>query len=675
MKNRTWFTLRVWVLLVGIAGAWASARADVPLPATAEEIQAMIAETGDADDYGGADFVYVLDEADVYVQDSGLASTESCQVIKVLTDAGVRSRSVLRLEFDPQSYRYAIRAIRIHRQHGGIENVPVDSTVVQPAPQFMIYWGNRQQVLDLPRLEVGDCIEIRIGKIGFNIAYLTDSGSGAAAGSGADALSGEGLIPPMEGHWYEVQLFQGRQPILNKRYSVHMPGDKPVQFEEYNGSLRTSIWFNNDEHVYTFSEKDIPAVKSEPRMVALDDCVPKVVLATVPDWETKSRWFYDVNETQFEANEAIKKKVAEITKGLDEEEAIQACLHWVADNIRYYGTSRGPCEGYTLHTGIETFRDRGGVCKDIAGMLVTMLRVLGHESYAAMTMAGSRVERIPADQFNHTVTLMRNKDGSFRILDPTWSPLSKELWSSREAEQHLVYGTPEGQDLTTSPYFSPEYNLAAMTAKSEINADGTLWTRIDADLKGYACTYLRRSVGRYANPEQRAALEAVLNIAPQASLEEYEHNDPYDYSTDSWLKMKVTAPGFAAVGEGTQMFKLPLMTHVLQDWLIPDFFYPTSLKERKYGMRMRATRLVKYEDRIKLPRGWEVTHMPEAKSIESPIADMSFEIEQEGRELVYRFEFCLKKSQVSPEDYPKFKEAIDAMKEISADWIVCTTKG
>ena len=132
-----------------------------------------------------------------------------------------------------------------------------------------------------------------------------------------------------------------------------MPKDLPLQYSVYNGRLAASLWFEGDRHVYTFAAEDIPPVPREPAMASWDDCVLKVVLATVKDWPTKSRWFHGVNEPMFEADDAIRAKVAEITEGMTErEEKIAACLHWVSDNIRYYGTSRGPREGYTLHPGI-----------------------------------------------------------------------------------------------------------------------------------------------------------------------------------------------------------------------------------------------------------------------------------------------------------------------------------
>ncbi len=666
MKIQNPFMKALPALLL-IAPLAAPSWGQVPRPATDEEVQALIAEAGDSEEYPGADLFYVLDEADVLVRDSGLATTETRQVIKVLTDAGVRSQSVLREDYDPANNRFEFKAVRVHRKGGTIDEVDVDSTVTQPAKQWAIYWGNQQQLLEVPRLAIGDCLEVRYSKTGFNLAYLGDSDDVQLA------ANGEVLKPPMPGHWHDTVLFQGRHPIGRKRYSVHMPDDKPLQYEVYNDRLRSSLWFDGDRHVYTFTVEDIPAVDREPHMVAFDDVVAKVVLSTVPDWETKARWFHDANIDQFNAGAAVREKVHELTDHLEsDEEKIAMLLHWVADNIRYYGTTRGAHEGYTLHAGPEIFKDRGGVCKDKAGMLITMLRVLGYEVYAALTMAGSRVEAIPADQFNHSITVMRNEDGTFQILDPTWSPLSKELWSSREALQHLVYGTPEGQPLTQSPYFPPEHNLLSCTSESRIADDGTLRTDVSMDLKGYPCTYLRRNADRYQDAERRAGFERVLSIAPNARLEHLEHIDPYDYSRDGFVNMTVTADGYVANGGAVALFRLPLMSHPLGDFFIPDLFYSVDAKEREYAMRMRATRLVRYEETIRLPSGWKVDHVPEAKKIESPSADLSFEVTPGDESLTYRFELAIKNHIIPPEDYPEFRKAIHAMKEISDEWVVCT---
>lgn len=659
---------RRMALTLVVLGFWFSdvAAAGPPRPATDAEIKEMIAGAGDAEKYPEADVLYVLDEADVFVQKSGLATTEACQLVKLLTDGGVKSRSVLKWEFDPDTYRVTIVGVRVHREDGTVEDVDLDTLITQPAPQHMIYWGNQQHVLPLPRLAIGDTLEIRTSKIGFNIAYLADGGT--SGGSGGSCLE-----PPMPGHWYEVTLFQSTDPILRKRYSVHMPKDMPVQYEVYNGELKSSLWFKGDEHVYTWTAEDIPAVKREPGMVALDDAVAKVVMATLEDWESKSRWFHDVNEPQFEADDAIRDKVAEITAGLNgDEEKVAAVVHWVADNIRYYGTKRGPTEGYTLHRSMETFRDRGGVCKDKAGMAVTMLRVLGHEVYPALTMAGSRVEEIPADQFNHTVTVMRHKDGSFEILDPTWVPLSRDLWSTLEQLQGLVYGTPEGEDLTLSPYYEPEENMRSVRSVGRLDDDGTLSSRITFDLDGAACGRFRRAIHGRPAPEQRGAIEADLNIAPNARLESVEFTNPFDYSRDAKIDMTVSAERYAAGGNGLHMFRLPLMSHPLNGFFRASFMEPTGPKEREYAVRFWATRLVRYEETIDLPDGWKVVHVPENEEMDSPSAGLKFEVELADGKLTYRFEFELKKGEIPADEYGEYRKAVDRMQELSKEWVVCS---
>lgn len=652
------------------------AAAGPPKPTTDEEIKQMISAAGEAKDYDNAALVYVLDEADVYVQDSGLATTESCQVIKILTDAGTRAQTTLRHEFDPATNRVTIKSVRAHRKSGTIEDVPVDSLLTQPAPQHAIYWGNRQHVLALPRLEIGDCLEIRISKIGFNIAYLDTAGAsgagGGQSGSAADSPPEETLTPPMPGHWYETTIFQGGYPIIKKRYSVHMPKDKPVQYEEYNGPLQSSFWYGEDAHVLSWWAKDVAVCRGEPYQTATDDNAPKLVMATTADWLAKSRWFFEVNEPQFEADDAIRAKVKELTDGLpDEESKIVACLHWVADEVRYFGTSRGPCEGFTLHTGIETFHDRGGVCKDKAGMLITMLRVLGHEVYPALTMAGSRVEKIPADQFNHTVTVMRNKDGTFRVLDPTWSPQSKELWSSWEAKQHLVYGTPEGQDLTQAPYFPPEHNALAWQATSRIDSAGLLTSQMVIDAKNSPCTSFRRTIARTRVPEQRAVFEQAVAVAPNARIDELEWTDPYDYSQDTQVRMQLSAENYAAGGDKLMLFRLPMMTRPLGSFIAPDLAYPLDASERKTDLRLRASRLVRIEESIKLPPGFKVEHLPEAKKMDSPSAAFTFEAQAEGDTLTYKLALTIRDNVIPAKNYPGYKKAIEAMNEVADDWIIC----
>ena len=119
-------------------------------------------------------------------------------------------------------------------------------------------------------------------------------------------------------------------------------------------------------------------------------------------------------------------------------------------------------------------RERSGVCKDIAGMAITLCRAAGYEVYPAMTMAGARVDRVPADQFNHCVGAWKQPDGTWHLLDPTWVPFSRYDWSRMEGQQEYVIGTPWGEDLASVRVFTGDENRLTLTVRGKLDADGTL---------------------------------------------------------------------------------------------------------------------------------------------------------------------------------------------------------
>lgn len=173
-------------------------------------------------------------------------------------------------------------------------------------------------------------------------------------------------------------------------------------------------------------------------------------------------------------------------------EKIAVLTHWVADNMRYSGISMGKGEGYTLHNTQMNFTDRCGVCKDKAALLISMLRMAGFEAYPAMTMAGSRVESIPADHFNHSVAVVKLSSGTYMPLDPTWVPFLRELWSSAEQQQNYLPGVPEGSDLQITPLSAPENHYFKIYANTSLDEKGTLSGEFTVMAEGQSDGAVRR---------------------------------------------------------------------------------------------------------------------------------------------------------------------------------------
>ncbi|MBU0639060.1 MAG: DUF3857 domain-containing protein [Planctomycetes bacterium] len=635
-----------------------------------DDVKARIAAAGDADKYN-SDVVVVFDHTDVTVRPNGLGVATNHKVVKVLREGGIRSQAVQTFPFDPHTNRLELKAIRVYRAADEVEEVAEAAKRQQPQPVWGMYWGAQQFVITIPRLEIGDAVETITELTGFNVAYLADDGF-----DDRNAL-GVPLQPPVPGHWHDEVHFWSGSPVIEKRYTVRMPKDKPLQYEVYNGEVAVTVIMDGDHMVYCFEKRDIAPFKGEPSMESMPNVAPKLLLATLPTWNDKARWLHGVSEPSLAADDEIRAKVAEIIKDCQtDEEKYTALNHWVAENIRYSGTSRGMCEGYTIHPSTETFRDRCGVCKDKAGMLVTMLRVAGFDSFTVMTMARQRVDRIPADQFNHCVTCIRWPDGSLKLLDPTWMPKSRDNWSTLEPLQHVVYGLPEGKELSTSPYFPPEECQASWRAETRIDENNRLTGALEFEAVGTPEGRMRRTLSGLRPEERREFFdETFQRLAPNARATNVQCTDPVDFSGPLAVKCDFEAEHYVLGQNQKRFLALPMLQTVFGDRTLYDLFGNNSAKERKYGLRLLATRLGRFEETVRLPAGWKVTDKPEAVSIDGPAAALHFELETTPGQIHYTCELVVKEWTIAPEHYANFKEVVEKFEELSGRVITCELEG
>lgn len=627
-------------------------------PADIDKTLATITE----EKYPGAPAVIALDETRVDVEESGLSHVNRKLVVKVLNEEGCLRYSTYRLDYDPASSFAEIRSIETIR-NGGREKLPAENVLDLPQPQSMIYWGPRMKVASIPRLNPGDAVEINTYSKGFVIAYLT-------AGGDVPAAADERYIPPMRGHYYDVVLFQGDLPIAKKSYTLVMPREKLLNAKVYHGEVGFETSYDKTKVKYIWSKENVPPLKEEPRMVENTDAMTKVVLATAEDWPAKSRWFYEVNENAkaFEWDSDIKKKVDELTSGLKtDDEKRKALLAWVAREIRYSGISMGKGEGYTLHPGIMTFNDRAGVCKDIAGMLVTMLRCAGYTTYPAMTMAGAKVEDVPADQFNHCVVVVKLGPGEYKLYDPTWCPFSREVWSSAEKPQNFVIGTPEGEVLMETPTAPPEDNFIKVVSTGRLESNGDLSGRMRITGGAYSETNLVWAVTSTDKSEVRHVFEEWIHkISPQAELVSYSTEDPVDVNRPFFITLDYRVPGYAVKTANGLFFRSPAAQNILSNRRITDFVAAASGEKREHDIYLRSTRKFIFDEKIELPGIQKNPDSLKPDTVDGPSASFEAKASTAGKYFELKETFSVRKKIVPASDHGNLKEAYQAMKDFGS---------
>jgi len=629
---------------------------DTPPPDVFRRIQ----DAGTEEDHDGASYVIAYESTTNRVNQLGVTLTDSYVLYKVLTENGCNQLSVIRQGYEPLSNIVEFKEINIVRGDSLI-GVDLSTTKDLPAPQSGIYWADRLIMIQLPRLEVGDGIEVRYERKGYSYALLDD-----------DVKDEDGrFIPPMPGQYFDIVLFESDVPIIEKRYELKLPADKRLHSEVYNGTLYSSTTYNSDTTTYAWWIKDVEAFKSERYTPDPSDYVTKVVLATVESWEAKSRWFFQVNEGQFDVTPEIQAKVDEIlsaagvTNGTDEEKAFEL-VHWVAQNIRYSGQTMGEGEGFTLHPGSMIFEQRSGVCKDIAGMLVTMMRAADLDSYAAMTMAGSRIETVPADQFNHCVVALRTDDGKFVMYDPTWVPFDKDIWSKLETEQHYLIGTPDGESLDRIRYSPPEESPMHVVSNARILENGELRGTFELRADGAADHYLRGLDAWFFEHEVERFWASMLHhLSNRIEIESIDHGDPLDFKKGMWWKVQYRVPDYAMLIDDGIEFESPMMSFTMNNRLIfraAGYDWP---EKRDNDLFFYFTEHLDGKEKITLPSGFSIESPPESEEVDETYAYFIGKSELSGRTLSITQNAMLKRRQVPPDGYPGFYKMISEAKDFA----------
>ena len=628
-------------------------------------VRPLISKAGTSLQNVKADYVTIFDSTKVKMQESGLSFYREHQLVKILTQAGGKHFNVYKYDYDPLSAFVEIQKIIIYYKNGKERELTLKDEIDYPAPAGTILWGARQKMIELGRLDAGDAFEVFVSKKGFTYALLDQQSDD------------EKYIPPMKGHFYDIVPFWSDSPVLSKVYQVSIPNSKVVNYQVYNGKLNVSTFKGFDYTEYVFSLANITPITPEPGMVALSDVAPKLLISTSPDWQAKSRWFYQVNEDygSFKSTPEIDQKVREILKGATSElDSVSRLTHWVADELRYLGLSMGKGEGFTLHRGSMNFLDRCGVCKDKAGMLVTMLRSAGFEAYPSMTMAGSRIDRIPADQFNHSVTAVKLSDGKLHMLDPTWVPFVRELWSSAEQQQNYLPGIPGGSDLLETPVSSPENHYVRINAASVLNNEGTLTGEISVTAEGQSDASLRRMfTGSYKALWKSNLENELLKIAPQAKIVMSSFgDDPYNYMSGPIdLKISYVIVDFATISDKTIVFT-PLAASGIFSGAMRHLMADIKADSKHFPFRDACSRSIGITDKTTLPPGYKLSWAPTISKVGGSGATFEGSYSFSGNQLLLIEHADFNKRIYSAEDWPSYRSAVKMQKTMAENPVILT---
>ena len=470
--------------------------------------------------------------------------------------------------------------------------------------------------------------------------------------------------PRVPDAWFDWLTFESTMPILRSAVSIYAPKELPLKSIALKGEIEGTVTRREAEEngiiLYQWEAQNVPRFFPEPNMPPPQTVVQRLLVSTFPDWESVSRWYWNLSEPHLETTPGIEAKAAELTDGLeDPREKIEAIFRFVSQQIRYLGIiSETEAPGYEPHDVKDTFEARHGVCRDKAALLAAMLRSAGFDAYPVLIYVGPRKDpEVPQPYFNHAIAALRKGDGSFLLMDPTDETTAELLPSYLNDKSYLV-ATPEGEDLRTSPIDPAENNLMRVDTVGSIDRDGKLTAETVFCFDGINDNSYRRIFARQKPEERRRFFEALMKKAEaSARVDEVkiEPEDLMDTTRPLTARVKYRADDVLIRGENAIM--LPLPSIGLKVGVVNFIVGKTGLEERRFPFRTRIACGIRERIELELdPLLEDAVFLPEGEPVDNEALSWMFSTRRTGATLEYEADFRLKAVEFSPAEYLRLKE-------------------
>ena len=435
---------------------------------------------------------------------------------------------------------------------------------------------------------------------------------------------------------------------------------------------------------YEWSSTDLSARKNEDESPSLRYFTPHII-CYVKSFETKKGkmnvlsslddlygWYNtfvkDLNkEPSPELGNIVNKIKAESRTELD---IVRNVFYWVQENIQYVAFEQG-MRGLIPHSGSYVCEKRYGDCKDMANLIVEMLKAAGVKGYH--TWIGTRdlpykYSKVPTPLVdNHMIATYIGADKQYYFLDATSDHTPFGLPSSMiQGKEALIGLDPTHYEVKTIPEIAKETNV--MVDSVSIRLDGTqIVGSGSSSLGGYPKVFGGYALDRSEKDDiQRYVTRLIGKGSNKFYLDNYVLSDVNDRD-----KLTVIDYNFR-IGDYFQKIGDELYVNLnLNKEHYNDFInleMRESPKERDY----------KYEKleycELLIPEGYTVEYLPPNAKTEGELLGFETEYSSTKNKVVLRKKFYVNYLLMQPNQFEHWNASIKPLSEAYKESIILKKK-
>jgi len=612
-----------------------------------DEVAQLIQNALPAESYPDADIITILEEVNEEVFEDGRCKANFHRVFKVMNERG-KGYADCKIGFNSRVEAISLLYARTITPEGKV--IPLKKNaikVVTPYSRYPAYSDYKELTFSMPGVRVGCVVDCKYVK--------------------------EEKEPTIKGEFSGGYFIQWYNPIVVFRYKIITPEDMDLKHLLLNPlkdiQQSPEVAHRGGKKIYLWEYRDIPQILDERYMPPMEEIAFNISVTTMDSWQGFFQWWRKKIEGKTEPDEAIREKVAELSKDLSSaREKIEAIFDFVKREIRYVSIGLGKT-GYEPESAAEVFENKYGDCKDKSTLLISMLKAAGISAHYVLIpthSVGNLIRDFPYPfQFDHCIVVAETEDGHL-FLDPTAEECRFDYLLGSDQDRDVLIFKDHGAIFGTTPLAKAEENAYVCQQQIKIGADES----IEVEEKDFGSGFREASMRSFFidnNPtEIKEALEKMVDgMSPGAKLLDYTYSDPLNFQKRFVATIKYFAPDYCKKAGDILIFQVPG---------IEKGCAGTGKKERRYPLVFWTNASSKDEVVFNIPEGYEVYYLPEPVEIENPYFDFHSSYQREGQKVVYRGEYIKKAVRIPPKGYPLYHKFCQKMEKSCEEYVLFREK-
>ena len=573
-----------------------------------------------------ADNVAVTTLADVRLErvfPNGLSSVRVQQVFYLGGEQGVRDFAHRNVQYEPATQRLELLTARAYKPDGrvveaedGGENAVADTSV-------QMYYDSRSHQLRFPGLSQGDVVELDY------------------------RISPRSNVNEYGDYFGDLVVFRTSRPTRLRRFVLITPAARTFNVDAVRMPA-AAVTENGAERVYRWDAENLAPLPNEPRGPSVTEVSPYVNVSTFATWQDLGRWYARLIAPQFQLDDALRQQLSKLLEGKNtDQEKIAAIHQFVLRNTHYVALEFG-IYSFKPYPVSQTYARRFGDCKDMASLMIALLRAAGIPAEIALVRT-RRMGDIDKDAtsisvFDHAIVYLPEQD---LWLDGTAEYAgSRELPLDDQGAMALTVAEDGNAQMRRIPVSLPMENYTHRKVQAEIAANGEIRFSGSAYTRGEDAPGLRR---QFEMPEQqRESLRNNLaQVFPSVQVDAVQVLGANDLERDVTVNFRGELNHFA----GQRVLSLA------PSWMPRSYVQTLAAQaQRNEELVLPAPWTTEEEIHFALPANATVEELPRTRSINTPFGSALLRYELRGNEIVVSTSVQFKQYRVAAADYAAFRD-------------------